>query len=117
MIRTDHLSLKYLKELKIVNTLQQKWLYKLLGYSFTIEYKPGRANVIADALSRQFQCDTSTNDTQSDNMCALITHVQPMCIQEIVSSYDQDKEVKDPIAQALVDTAGDKYSYLGGILR
>ena len=51
-IRTDHKSLKYLLEQHISTMDQQKWLVKLMGYDYEIEYKPGRENVAVDALSR-----------------------------------------------------------------
>jgi len=34
---------------------QHHWVGKLLGFDFSVEYKPGAANVVVDALSR---CDT-----------------------------------------------------------
>lgn len=117
VIRTDHLSLKYLQEQKIVNSLQQKWLYKLLGYNFTIEYKPGKANVIADALSRQFDNEVVVETSEEEHLCALITHIQPSWVEEVISSYEQDKYIQDLIAQAILDQNGEIYTYIGGILR
>jgi len=53
VVRTDHRSLKYLWDQTIVTEAQQKWLVKLVGYDFIIEYKKGSENLVADALSRQ----------------------------------------------------------------
>jgi hypothetical protein len=51
-IHTDHCSLKYLMEQRIVTPEQQKWVSKLLRYDYEIIYKPGRENSVTDALSR-----------------------------------------------------------------
>lgn len=40
-------------EQTITTEVQQKWLVKLMGYDFTIEYKKGRENSAADNLSRR----------------------------------------------------------------
>ena len=51
-IRTDQKSLKFLLNQTISINAQQRWLMKLLGYDYEIEYKRGRENSAADALSR-----------------------------------------------------------------
>ena len=50
---TDHQSLKYLFTQKDLNLRQQRWLEFLAAYDFEIIYTPGKANVVADALSRK----------------------------------------------------------------
>ncbi|WVY94508.1 hypothetical protein V8G54_033596 [Vigna mungo] len=46
VIRTDQRSLRSLTEQAIQTPEQQKWLHKLLGYDFMIEYKSGKDNVV-----------------------------------------------------------------------
>ena len=51
MIYTDHKSLKYLLTQKELNLRQRRWVELLKDYDCSIEYHPGKANVVADALS------------------------------------------------------------------
>ena len=38
---------------------QRRWIKLLKDYGFTIEYHTGKANVVADALSRKSSCNLS----------------------------------------------------------
>lgn len=51
IVRTDQQSLKYIQEQRLVEGIQHKLLFKLLGYNYTVEYKKGKDNRVADALS------------------------------------------------------------------
>ena len=50
---TDHRSLKYLFSQKELNMRQHRWAEFLAAYDLDILYTPGKANRVADALSRQ----------------------------------------------------------------
>ena len=52
-IYTDHQSLKYLFTQKDLNLRQRRWMELIKDYDCTIHYHPGKANVVADALSRK----------------------------------------------------------------
>ena len=53
VVRTDHCSLKHLLDQWLSTIPQHTWVSKLFGYSFQVEYKPGKMNAAADALSRR----------------------------------------------------------------
>ena len=50
---SDHKSLKYLFDQKELNMRQRRWLELLKDFDFELSYHPGKANVVADALSRK----------------------------------------------------------------
>ncbi|GAU43227.1 hypothetical protein TSUD_241170 [Trifolium subterraneum] len=50
---SDHKSLKYLFDQKELNMRQRRWLEFMKDYDFELSYHPGKANVVADALSRK----------------------------------------------------------------
>lgn len=100
MVTTDHQSLKFLLEQHIATPAQQKWLAKLLGYLFVVEYKKGVDNKVFDALSRQFEAGS---DTSFDRLCGNGASVGCLCLLSIPDptwllvfkdSYSFDAEIQ-----------------------
>ena len=52
-IFTDHKSLKYFFTQRDLNMRQRRWLELIKDYYLEILYHPGKANVVADALSKK----------------------------------------------------------------
>jgi hypothetical protein len=54
---TDHKSLKYIFTQPELNMRQRRWLELIKDYNLQVHYHPGKANVVADALSRKSHCN------------------------------------------------------------
>ncbi|GJZ02468.1 putative reverse transcriptase domain-containing protein [Tanacetum coccineum] len=54
---TDHKSLHHILDQKELNMRQRRWLELLSDYDCDIRYHPGKANVVADALSHKEQIE------------------------------------------------------------
>lgn len=88
IIKTDQQSLKYIQEQKLTDGIQHKLLIKLLGYNYTVEYKKGKENKVADALSRI-----------KHKLVSMFTSAAiPISITDVTKSYTEDDKCKELIA-------------------
>ena len=60
---TDHASLEYIKTQNNLSRRQARWLETLQANDFEVKYRPGKTNVVADALSRQSHLSAITTLT------------------------------------------------------
>lgn len=105
IIRTYHQSLRYLFEQPLHTSLQYKWLSKLLGLDYKIQYKKGSENIAADSLSRISELSEGESNTDDVvNHVAAIYGVQPVWIQQALSSYEEDEECQELMRKLVMDT-------------
>ena len=50
---SDHKSLKYIFTQRDLNVKQRRWMKTLEDFDFSLQYHPGKVNVVADSLSRK----------------------------------------------------------------
>ncbi len=111
-IFTDHKSLKYIFTPKELNLRQRRWLELIKDYDLEIQYHPGKANVVVDALSRKGQVNNFITHLMSQELCwemeqlnlgmlnnveATVMEVESTLEEEIrkgQESYEKIKEIK-----------------------
>jgi hypothetical protein len=134
-IHTDHQSLKYLFTQKDLNMRQRRWLELIKDYDSQVFYHPGKANVVADALSRKSrdaEAETATtidelaqqfsvvqiNNTltgESPTLAALV--VQPLTRERIRIAQENDEELRELIAKARNGEASEFQITSEGVLK
>jgi hypothetical protein len=68
-IYTDHKSLKYIFTQSDLNMRQRRWLELIMDYDVGINYHLGKANVVADALSRKKHCNAMATRELPSKLC------------------------------------------------
>src|SRR4051794_11680796 len=107
---TDQKSLKYIFTQKEINMRQRKWLEPIKDYDLSFQYHPGKANVVADALSRNVYLNGLTKGELPDDLCAqfkdlrleivpeghlMSLNVQPTLLDKIKEAQKLDKEIEE----------------------
>jgi hypothetical protein len=88
---TDHKSLKYIFTQKELNMRQRRWLELIKDYDLSLQYHPGKANVVADALS----CKTYVNGlTAGELPLDLCEQFKDLRLEIVPQGYLASMEVK-----------------------
>ncbi|WVZ52193.1 hypothetical protein U9M48_003277 [Paspalum notatum var. saurae] len=105
-IYTDHKSLKYILTQPELNMRQRRWLELIKDYDLEIHYHPGKANVVADALSRRAHCHVLEVRPTARVICCEIDEIEviteqmaelysliiePTIKEQIITTQKQDK--------------------------
>jgi hypothetical protein len=115
-VYSDHKSLKYKFTQNDLNLRQRRWLELIKDYDLGINYHPGKANVVADALSRKKYCNaTFAKRIQPElhreikylnlvtvNDAAVTMEVEPILEAEIREGQLEDAKLKE-IRQLIKD--------------
>lgn len=109
VIKTDQRSLKYLLEQRLNTPIQQQWLPKLLEFDYEIQYRQGKENLAADALSRV---------EGSEILHMALSVMECDLLKELQSGYEKDSNLKAIIeAIKLKKDTKKHYTWCNDILR
>ena len=106
-------------EQRIAIAAQQKWLAKLLGYAFVVEYKKGVENKVADALSRRsdYIHVSCQQDESSKASCLLLLSVpDPTWLHILKDSYSQDQFMQQLIQSIQASTAPIRFTWQNNLV-
>jgi hypothetical protein len=114
----DHKSLKYIFTQSDLNLRQRHWLELIKDYDLKVHYHPGKASIMADALSRKSYVNEVRATSMSKVLCAEFEHlnlgivanameleVMPTLEQEIRKGQLKDEKLKEIAKNVVIGKA------------
>ena len=98
---TDHKSLHYMFTQRELNLRQHRWLEQLKDYDINVHYHPGKANVVADALSKMSMGNTNHVDDEKKEFVKDV-HILARLGVRLVDSTSGDASVHPSSKSSLV---------------
>jgi hypothetical protein len=122
-VYTDHKSLKYIFTQSELNMRQRRRLELIEDYELEIHYHPGKATVVANALSRKSQVNMMVSHPMSyelakefdrlslgflNNTQGVIVELEPTLEQDIKKGPKDDEKINE-IRQLIIDGKGNDF--------
>jgi hypothetical protein len=103
-IFTDHKSIKYIFTQSELNMRQRRWLELIKDYDLEVHYHPGKANVVADTLSRKDHCNHLELEPISEPLCEEMRRLNLEVVpQGILYALTAESDLYDRIVTAQCD--------------
>ena len=125
---SDHKSLKYIFTQRDLNARQRRWMETLEDFDFSLQYHPGKANVVADALSRKSRSIISglmayewkmydyisefhpCFDGDEPKACFYTMVAQPTVLLRVIEAQRSDKKLEGTRSQVVAGDAPEGWS-------
>ncbi|KAG3133077.1 hypothetical protein PI126_g19324 [Phytophthora idaei] len=99
VVYTDHASLRTAVKSPHISQRMARWLSFFAEYDFRVEYKPGRLNVVAGALSRRPGYAVKTADTNRIGVES-VSAPSSSLIDDVKAAYTSDADAKQLLSYA-----------------
>ncbi|XP_070015007.1 uncharacterized protein [Nicotiana sylvestris] len=100
VVFTDHQSLQYLFKQRELNLRKRRWLELLKDYDVDILYHPGKANIVADALSRKSMGSLSHVEVDKVKMTKYLCQLASLQAERTI------QQIEDMLRACMLDFKG-----------